>query len=69
MNKLKLDSMFVSLHMGKHDNNYFICHGIIWGNCAYTTIDTKKTHIYIGNDLVCIINNDAIMHEQPLTVC
>lgn len=67
MNKIKLDNVFISLQLGRHENNYFICYGIVWGNNAFTTIDTKKTHIYNDNDLVCIVNHDTIIHEHSLT--
>lgn len=67
MNKINLDDTFISLKLGKHENNYFICYGIVFGNNAFTTIDGKKTHIYNNDNLVAIINHDTIIHEIQLT--
>lgn len=69
MYKIKIDSYYISLQIGSHENNYFICNGIIFGNVAFTDISTKKTYIYNGNEMACIVCTDAIIHEMPLTTC
>ena len=68
MNKIRICETFVSLQLGTHENNYFVCYGIIWGNIAYSQIDTKKTYIYNNEDLVCVMCSENIIHELPLTI-
>lgn len=68
MNKIRICESFVSLQLGTHQNNYFVCYGIILGSIACTEIDTKKTYIYNNDDLIAVVSSGNIIHELPLTI-
>lgn len=68
MNKIRICESFVSLQLGKHEDNYFVCYGIVCGNNALSEIDTKKTYIYNNEDLIAVVCSDKIIHELPLTI-
>lgn len=68
MYKLLIEQARLSLMLGAHQNNYFVCYGVIYGSICYTELDTKKTYILNGRNLICVINHDVIMHQHELTV-
>lgn len=69
MHKLFIRKEKIELMLTTHENNYPLCYGLIYGTLCYTDIEDKKTYILNGGRLVCIINCDAIMHQQPLSMC